>query len=418
MSLTGKNLLILGATAYINNVVLTARRMGVRTIVVDPNPESPAKKNADKSYDIDTKDIDALALIVQEERIDGVMTAYSDVNLPVCRILCEKFDMPFYASQKNIDQTVDKVLFKTMCRKYGVPVVPEYTESDIDNIEYPVIVKPSDSYGSKGITVCRTREQLISGISKAKLTSPTGKIIIEKYMICDDVNLDYVMQDGNIVLSAVGDRYVNKDQQGLSPLSLAVIYPSVYTDEYIGSIDEKVKRMFREEGFDNGMVFIQSFKSEKGFYFFEMGYRPGGGQSSVLLKKINGIDYVEYLINYALTGKMADYSIESRNRLHYSDAACSLVVLLKQGKIKTIEGLDKIMTIPEVLNITQFYEPGDIVPPEAVGNLGQSFCRMHIVAESKSELKKTVDLIQRELKIIDVNGNDMLLSGLNTDLIS
>lgn len=417
MNLNGKKLLILGATAYINNVVKIAHKMGVYTIVVDPNPNSPAKHISDKSYDINTKSYEELLEIAKSEKVDGIMTAYSDVNLSVCRSLCDTLGLPFYASQNNIDQTIDKIKFKQMCRKYNVPVVPEYTENELDTIDYPVIVKPSDSYGSKGITICNNKDELQKGITNAKKFSPTNQVIIEEYMICDDVNLDYVMQDGEIIFTAMGDRYVNKEQVGLSPLSLAVIYPSKYIDRYIKEVDENVKRMFKEEHFDDGTVFIQSFMSKKGFHFFEMGYRPGGGQSSVMISNINGIDYIEYLINYALSGQMSEYKISEKNNINFNKHACGLVVLLKQGKIKSIDGLDYIKSIPEVINITQFYEIGDEVSSSCIGNLGQSFARIHIVANTREELLKVIDLVQESLIIKDINDNNMKLSGLDTNLL-
>lgn len=417
MKYKDKKLMILGATSYIINVVKIAQAMGVYTIVIDPNKNSPAKKVSNKSYDVDTTDIEQLLNIAITEKIDGIMTAYSDVNLPICRILCDKLNLPFYASHKNIEQTVDKIKFKQMCRKYNVPTVPEYSENEIDTIEYPVIVKPSDSYGSKGITICKNLKELKEGIEKAKLYSPTKQVIIEEYMTCEDVNLDYVMQDGEIIFTAMGDRYVNKEQIGLSPLSLAVIYPSKYIDRYIKEVDENVKRMFKEEHFDNGTVFIQSFMSKKGFHFFEMGYRPGGGQSSIMISNINKIDYIEYLINHALSGKMSEYNISERNNVNFDKHACGLVILLKQGVIKSIEGLDYIKTIPEVINITQFYEVGDEISSSCVGNLGQSFARIHIVADDREKLLNVIDTVQESLIIKDINSNNMKLSGLNTNLL-
>lgn len=409
--------MILGATAYITNVVKIAQSMGVYTIVIDPKKDSPAKKISNKSYDINTTDVELLLKVAMDENVDGIMTAYSDVNLPICRTLCDKLNLPFYASGKNIEQTVDKIKFKQMCRKYNVPVVPEYTEDEIDMVEYPVIVKPSDSYGSKGITVCRSINELLAGIEKAKSFSPTNQVIIEKYMVCDDVNLDYVMQNGEIIFTAMGDRYVNKDQKGLSPLSLAVVYPSKYIDRYIKEVDENVKRMFKEEHFDDGTVFIQSFMSEKGFHFFEMGYRPGGGQSSMMISKINGIDYIEYLINHALSGRMSDDKISKKNNVYFDKHACGLVVLLKGGVIKEIEGLEEIRKIPEVVNITQFYNEGDEVLPSCIGNLGQSFARIHIVADSREHLFTIINLVQDTLQVKDEYGNNMKLSGLNTSVL-
>lgn len=417
MNHKGKKLMILGATAYITNVVKIAQSMGVYTIVVDPIENSPAKKVSNKSYNVNTTDKESLLEIAITEKVDGIMTAYSDVNLSICRFLCDKLNLPFYASEKNIEQTIDKIKFKEMCRKYNVPVVPEYTENDIDSIEYPVIVKPSDSYGSKGITVCRDKSELLNGIKKAKEYSPTNQVIIEEYMVCEDVNLDYVMQDGEIMLSAMGDRYVNKDQKGLSPLSLAVIYPSKYIERYIKEVDKNVKKMFKNEHFDDGTVFIQSFMSKKGFHFFEMGYRPGGGQSSMMISKINSIDYIEYLINHALSGKMSNIRISEKNNVYFNKYACGLVILLKKGRINKITGLNKIKQIPEVVNITQFYNEGDQIIDSCIGNLGQSFARIHIVADCKSRLLEVIDLVQNTLIIIDDNNENMKLSGLNTSYL-
>ena len=74
----GKTLLILGATAYSINVINTAKAMGARTVVVDPVKNAKAKKFADKYYDVDTTDIDALYQIALDEKVEGVFTGYSE----------------------------------------------------------------------------------------------------------------------------------------------------------------------------------------------------------------------------------------------------------------------------------------------------------------------------------------------------
>lgn len=409
----GKKLLILGATAYSVDTIKVAHEMGIYVIAVDPVKNHIAKKIADKSYDVDTTDIDALCQIAKVEEIDGVFTGYSDVNLPACRELCDRLGLPFYAkNQEQILNTTDKLRFKSMCRKYNVGVVPQYSVEELESVKYPIIIKPSDSYGSKGITVCYKHEDTFAAIRKAKQYSKTDQIIIEKYLGgLEDVNIDYVMQDGDIILTAVGDRYVNIAQKGLSPLTAGVVYPSKYLDKYIKVLDKKVKKMFYEEGMHNGTVFIQSFFDGEEFYFFEMGYRVGGGQSSIMVRDLCGIDYVEELINYAISGKMYDKKIVDKANPSFDRCACGLVICLKEGVIGEIIGLEKISKLKECVNITQFYYKGDVVEKSVIGNLGQSFARIHLVADNFKNLYKAINLVNNTLSVRNISGEEMILEG-------
>jgi biotin carboxylase len=409
----GKKLLVLGATPYSINVVEVAHKLGAYVIVVDPVKDRLAKKIADKSYEADTTDTERLIEIAETEKIDGIFTGYSDVNLPICLELCERLSLPFYAKdQEQLLNTTDKLRFKNMCRKYDVGVVPQYEESELKTVKYPIIIKPADSYASKGITVCYKYEDTPDAIEKAKKFSKTSQIIIEKYLGgLDDVNIDYVMQDGKIILTAVGDRYVNTEQKGLSPLTAAVVYPSKHLDKYVDILDEKVKKMFYEEGMHNGTVFIQSFFDGEQFYFFEMGYRVGGGQSSMMVREMCGVDYIEELINFALSGKMDDKDIAEMADPAFQQRACCLVPSLRGGKISSIEGLDFIRGMKECVNITQFYQVGETVPPSVIGNLGQSFARIHLVGNSFDEIKNAIKNVDEKLKVTSDEGEEMILPG-------
>lgn len=408
----GKTLLILGATAYSINVVKTAKGMGAKTIVVDPVKGAPAKKYADKYFDVDTTNIDALYEIAVNEKVDGIFTGYSDINLFSCRTLCDKLNLNFYGSLEQLKNTTDKLSFKNMCRKYDVGTVPQYDENELESVPYPIIIKPADSWGSKGISVCYSYADTPAAVEKARKYSKTSQIIVEKYMGgCEVVNFDYVMQDGKILLSAVGDRYVNTEQKGLSPLTAAGVYPSKYLKEYVETVDPKVKKMFYEEGMHNGTAFIQSFYDDGKFYFFEMGYRTGGGQGSIPLKVICDLDYVEYLINFAFTGKMSEKDLSKYANPVYDKCSCALVVILKSGTIAKIEGMDEIAAMPQNINITQFYEEGAEVVQSVIGNLGQSLCRMHFVADSWKELYEAVQFANKTLKVTSTNGENMIVAG-------
>ncbi|MBR3960010.1 MAG: hypothetical protein IKJ81_08205 [Bacteroidales bacterium] len=410
--LNGKRLLILGGTTLLIHVVNTAKKMGVYTIVTDNNPSAPAKKYSDKAYNISTGDIDGLIELAKAEKINGVFTGYEDFNTTVACILCSKLGLPFYATQDQIDITKSKILFKRLCINSGVPVVKEYDES---NVKFPCITKPSDSYSGRGILICNDKDSFRKGIEYAKSFSPTSSFLVEKYMDSRNVeciNIDYIIRDGNIKLSAVGDKYVNDEQGNNTPLTAGVIYPSNRMLEYIETLNDKVIKMFQSIGLKNGTLFIESFYDEEGFHFYEMGYRVGGGQSSILLNEMIGVDYIKMLINYALTGSMCDQIVWEKVNPFFSQIACCLVLLIKPGVIGRIEGIDEVTNMSDVVKYTQFYNIGDEMPEKLKGTLGQTFAKIHIVSKDLKALSISISKIKSSIKVYDENNSLMLLSSV------
>ena len=411
MNIKNKRLLILGGTTLMINVVKQAQKMGVYTIVTDINPSSPAKKFADACYDISTGDMDALENMARDQKIDGVFAGYDDFNTSIAVELCKRLGLPFYANKAQIDITKNKDQFKDTCRRFGVPVVKEYSK---ENIKFPCVVKPVDSYSAKGITICNNYEELNASIEFALQFSKSKKYIIEKYMSpvnAECVNIDYVLIDGNIILSAVGDKKV-VNQKNKAPLTAAVFYPSKHIGEYIKDVDEKVKRMFAHLGMKNGTVFIESFFDENGFAIYEMGYRVGGGQSSIMLDALCDVDYVKMLIRFALTGSMISTNEIPVVDPHFSKYAVGLVRLTKPGMIDKIEGIDQIRSMDGVINITQYLHEGDSVADNLLGTLGQTFARIHILADTANELNEKIMKIQECLHSFDSNGCDLMIENV------
>ena len=94
MNLNGKKLLVLGANPETANIVKVAQSLGVFTIVTDYNPDAPAKKVADKSYNIDAMDVDALYKMAIEEQVDGVIVGVADPLIAPYQKLCERLNLP------------------------------------------------------------------------------------------------------------------------------------------------------------------------------------------------------------------------------------------------------------------------------------------------------------------------------------
>jgi biotin carboxylase len=418
----GKRLVILGGIKMACSVVETAKNMGIYTIVVDYNEDSPAKKIADESFLVSTTDIDAVIKICKEKNVDGVFTSYIESMLPYCCDICRALDLPFYATGEQILITSDKYLFKELCRKNDVPTIKEFhlddrfAPEDLSKIVFPVFTKPADNSGARGMAVCQNMSDLEAGYKKALDFSKRNKVIVEKYMDanCHCVNIDYLICDGRFYLAGVGDKYVCRSQYGFAPITSSVVYPSKHIDEYISVLNEKVVKMFQSIGINNGAIFIEAFYDDEGFHFYEMGYRIGGGQYYIMNFQITGLNFMEMMLTHALTGKMVHGADDLDGIINpkFPQVCCGLVIILGAGKITAIKGLEEVSDLKDVVNITQILELNDVLQQSDIGTLRQAFARIHIVSENEEYLNETITRIYALLTVEDEHGNNMIQPSL------
>jgi biotin carboxylase len=410
-----KKVLILGANPETVSLVKKAKQMGLFTIVTDYNPNAFAKKYADMAININAVDVDALEEFARTESVDGILVGVAEALLPTYCELCKRLDMPCYSTPAKFNIMMNKNFFKDKCREYGVPTIEEYTLEHKELIEYPVIVKPVDSCSSKGITICQNEEELEKGIEFALQFSAIKKYLIERYMKGDEVISYYVMQEGNPIFVGMCDRYTYKQKDKVQ-LPTSYIFPSRHIESYLKYSDKHVKDMIKGIGLDNGSIFFQCFVDEKGIVrTYEPGYRLNGAQEHMVLSQVSGIDAKEMYINLALTGKVAKEDLETKANPNHSELCCKLSPLVKTGKIESIDGLEEIEKLPDVVSVNPSYSAGDIV--DGYGTLKQIICRFFIVSKNKEDLINTIEKIYSMLKVEDENGNSMLIGNFDTSII-
>ena len=213
--------------------------------------------------------------------------------------------MAFFATTEQWNISTNKAVFKQLCKEYQLPTAKSYSIYDTD-INFPIIVKPVDGNAGQGISICYNREQLDMAYDEAMSVSIVKDVIIEEYLYGEEIVVFYTIIDGVSKLSVMTDYYYNYDQEKTMPLPQVYMYPSQYLDEYMDTMDDKVKKMLKGIGVQNGTFFLQAFKNKDGFFFFEPGFRPGGSSVCKYTKLLNGISYMDMLVNFAFTGKMLD----------------------------------------------------------------------------------------------------------------
>ena len=423
-SLKGKKLIILGGNPETGVLVETANEMGIYTVVIDPNPDAPAKQFALKHYNIDGFDIPNLVKVAKSEAVDGVLVGVADILVPPYLQLCEVLNLPCYASKGIIDAFSSKDGFIDTCKSYGIQNIPTYnldknfSRKDVEKIQYPVMVKPVDNGGGVGMSICHNENELRHGVEKAIHNSRAKRFIVERYMNTDDMVAYYTFQDGEIYLSAIADRITTKKQGEASPVCIASVYPSKHTIRYYDNVHPKMCELFKGLSIENGVLAIQYFVEGEQFYAYDPGFRLQGEAMHIYMDAINKFDHRKMLINFALKGSMGMMDIDDRNDYLFGGRhACTLWVLLKDGVIKKIIGINSLKNDPSIIYIMQRFNEGDTVTKDMVGNEKQVLARIYIVCDSRGKLIQKIDEIKQGLLVTDEHGDDMIIDLLDTNQI-
>lgn len=415
-----KKLLILGGNPETSALVKLANSMGIKTIVTSARSSDNAKKYAWKSFDVDGMDVPGVIALARNEQVDGVLVGVADILVPSYCKVCDALGFPCYATQQIVDVFAFKDVFKATCERYGVHGIPEFfldsemRESDIDKIEFPVMVKPVDNGGGVGMTVCYNKDDLRPAVNKALEASKQKRFIVEKYMQCEDMGMYYTFKDGVCSASCIYDRYTTDEQPGLSRVCLGGTYPSKHIKTYFERMHENVCRMFKDIGIKNGVLMLSAFYENGEFYVYDTGFRLQGEAPHLLINKIQGFDQREMLIKFALTGSEGTLDLATADDPYLRGKwAATLWFLLKKGTISQIQGLENIEQDSRVIANAQRLNLGDNIPDEWIGNEKQVLTRLYFVCNSKKELSEALEEYVEKVKVFDQNGNNMILKSFD-----
>ena len=418
--LKGKTLMVMDRTALAACAVRRAKELGIRTIVANfyPTENSPSKQVADEAVDIDISKIDDMVALIKEKGVDGVFVGWTDSHLPFYAQICEKAGLPCCGTVEQFDiLSNDKRRFKKACLEYGVPTIPEYKldislrREDLDNIEYPVLVKPADESGSRGIKRCDNEQELVEYYTSLYNSSRSKKLLCEKYIDSpNEIFIHYTVQDGYPSQSANFMKLKAIGEDGKASSAILHMFSSPYTQLYRQTTEPAVINMIKQLGIRYGNVMFQGFEDNGKFYFFESGLRLGGEQFYVFAQPLNGISSLDMMIEFALTGKMTCGDVKTQDNCLFSKSCCNYYITLKGGKIARIEGLEEVLQMPQVLQNATFHAVGDVI--QDTNSLDRVIYRMHVMDENPEALAETLCKISTTLRIYSEEGYEMQVEQL------
>lgn len=414
-TLSNKKILILGGDALSADIVKYANKMGVYTIVTDwyDTKRSPAKQSASEYWNVSVSAYDELAALIRSNHVDGILTGFTDSYLIHYARLCKKVGLPCYGTEQQFECFTDKQKYKALMRQFGVPTIEQYTV-DSPNIRYPVLVKPVDGSGSRGITICHNHKELEEAVEIAKSFSNKQEVIIERYMDGREVTIFWLFLDGEYYLTMIGNRHVKHNQEGnIIPLPVGYTFPASVTTKYREEVEQKAKQMFRSIGIKNGMMFMQCKVENDTCFVYDIGYRLTGSVEYKIQDALFGYNPMEMLIRFAITGKMTeDADISNKIDPIKMQPCYNVSCLCAPGTIKEITGYEQVKEIPGVVDYILSHFPGDTITEQMKGQLTQITVRVLGGTNNREELYQTMQDIQNQIHIVGVDGTNLLLPGI------
>ena len=412
-NLKDKKLLIISSDSKDKGFVENAHDLGVYVIACDRYSDhniSPSKKIADEAWDIDYNNFEEIAKKAKDAGVNGLIAGYGEDRVAAAAKISEILGTPFYATSKQIEFTRDKNAFKNACIKHGIKIPKSFdVNSEKTEIKFPVIIKPSDNGGRKGITICNRPEDFHDAIKYAKENSKNGEVVIEEYIKGIELMAVYTLKDGEYSLSCLNDKYLSEDPDGPTLCDVAM-GPSRFLDKFMKEVDPAIKLLLKSINAKNGVANFQFIANEDGIFAFEMGYRVNGNDDWKTIERYNGINNIKMIINFSLTGNMGDDL--KKDNPYFPEYATTLCGYIKAGTIGEIEK-DGLKNIPNIYDIFFTKQVGSKIP-EGHTNAKKTFL-IKFTAKSLEQVSETIKKIQDNIKITDVNGNDMLLKKFDTD---
>lgn len=300
-----KKLLLLGGLRYLLPVIEEAHKLSLYVITCDNVPSNIAHKYADEYHNISILDKEAVLILSQKLSIDGIMSFAVDPGVLTAAYVAEQLNLPFAGSYDAVKILQNKDLFRQFLtdHNFTVPISGGYSNyevllSDIGRFTFPIIVKPVDSAGSKGVNRVDSLKELSEAFEVAQKLSFSGRVIVEEYIeqLGYSSDSDCFSYKGKLIYTTYSDQMF--DTNASNPYTpAAYIWPNTMDAAHIEELNSELQRLFNLLKLQTSIYNIETRIGKDGrAYIMEVSPRGGGNRISEILNKATGINVIKLAI--------------------------------------------------------------------------------------------------------------------------
>lgn len=304
-----KKLMLLGGLRYLLPVIEEAHKLGVHVITVDYLPDNIAHKYSDEYHNLSILDKEAILDLAKKLGIDGIMSFAVDPGVVTAAYVAEEMGLPFAGSYESVKILQNKDLFRRFLADNGfnVPYSASFSDyndaiNNINEFSFPIIVKPTDSAGSKGVTRVDTEAQLKEAFAHALKNSISGKVIIEEFIEKQGYSSDSDCFSIDGILRAVTFSDQRFDENASNPFApCAFSWPSSFPPQHQAYLSSELQRLITLLDLKSSIYNVETRIGKDGkAYIMEVSPRGGGNRLAEVIKLGTGLDLIRASVKSAL----------------------------------------------------------------------------------------------------------------------
>ena len=394
-----KKILLLGGSAQQIIAIETAKRLGYYTVLCDYLTDNPGQYHADKFYLVSTTDREAVLDVARKEQVHGILAYASDPAAPSAAYAAEKLGLPTNPFE-SVDILCNKDKFRSFLLQNGFncPRSKGYANADDavcekDTFEYPVIIKPVDSSGSKGVTILDSPDGFEKAVDFAFSYSRGGRIIIEQFIVHKYdflIGGDIFVNNGDVIIWGLMNCFRRHSANPLVPGGK--IFPALLSEADDAAVKRTLRDMVTKLGINFGAMNVELLIDKSGKVFpIDIGPRAGGNMIPIQLSEIYGVDIVEMSV---LAAMGEDVNSVPEIRIPY----CASYVLHsdKQGVFREIQFDDEIRS--HIFRKEIYKKDGDAV--ECFDNASAALGIIFMKADSIEQLMEIMNDAQKHIHVV------------------
>ena len=386
-----KAVLIFGVGPLQESIIGRAKKMGLYTVGIDPAKDAVCRDVVDAFEVVGGQDYEGTCAMVDKYGIDAIVTAATDKPLVMMARIAGKYGFPFY-SVETAQWSTDKFQMKQRFIEGGVPCAKGRlvkSVTDVEDFEYPIIVKPRDNSGSRGVKLCRCKEELEASMSEAFEVSKLDTVLAEEFIEGQEYSIEGLHYDGK---SEVIQFTEKKTTEFPYNVELGHKQPANLTEEQRTFIREIVVKIGKALKFENCPSHTELKINERGIFVIETSPRLGGDYiTSTLVPLSTNINMEDLLLHIALGEKMDTQA----GREEKASGVCFLN--LPCGKVTSIDpAIGEVNSWLNVYSFATSLKVGDEIHPitSSLNRYGQFI----VMGETRKEVDTIISEYETNIK--------------------
>lgn len=384
-----KSILIFGAGQLQQSLIEGCRRKGLFAVGIDPNPNAECRSSLDAFEVVAPDDFEKTLAVAQKYSVAGVITAATDKPLIMMARVSERLNIPFF-SVETAEVSTDKFLMKQKFMEAGLPCAKGYLIADADelcglDLTFPIIVKPRDNSGSRGVVFCESIKSATRAVEEALMYTKKCNVLVEEFIEGLEYSIEGIHYDGEHHVIQFTEKTTTDFPYNVE---IAHIQPADISIKQQNEIRELISKIAQKLGFDNCASHTEIKINSKGIYIIETSPRLGGDFiSSTLVPLSTGINMENILIDLSTNNIQGKLSITPFLNRYAGIRYFSLT----PGRLKTLGKLDISHQSPDIVKYHLFIKPGDIVKQikSSIDRYGYAI----ISTENKEKMQKIFDVL-------------------------